>query len=465
MKILLTGATGLIGREVGKLLSEAGHDVVSLTRDIQRGRASMPFLCEALEWKGAGSPIPAATLEGLKGLDGVIHLMGENIADHRWSGAVKKRLMESRVIASRELLAAVMKGSSPAFWIQGSAIGIYGSSEGGRIFDEDSPAGQGFLPGLCQEWEGAISSLPVSCRPVILRTGVVLSHQGGAFPKMLLPLLNGIGSVIGSGRQLLSPIHLADVARFILFAVQEAKVRGVYNLVAGEPKAQREIVERLCHWLNVGSGPRVPGFAVRMALGEMSTLVLDSLGVRSRRLDESGFRLKYPDLDAMLSEVTQWTLHPFRPTEPVFVQYAEQFVPKPLAEIFPFFSDARNLEKITPDWLHFKIKKVTPAEIRKGTRIRYGLRLHGVPFGWVTDIAEWEPPYRFVDHQLKGPYALWYHEHTFHPVRGGTLLRDWVRFQLPLGTLGKWVGYPKVSSDVRGIFEHRKKKILEIMGT
>jgi ligand-binding SRPBCC domain-containing protein len=282
---------------------------------------------------------------------------------------------------------------------------------------------------------------------------------------MLLPLLNGIGSVIGSGEQLMSPIHLGDVARFVLFAVQDAKVRGVYNLVAGEPKAQREVVERLCYWLNVGSGPRVPGFAVRMALGEMSTLVLDSLGVCSRRMEESGFRLKYPDLDSMLSEVTQWTLHPFRPKEPVFVQYNEQFVPKPLEEIFPFFSDARNLEKITPDWLHFKIKKVTPEEIRKGTRIRYQLRLHGIPFGWLTDIAEWEPPFRFVDHQLKGPYALWYHEHTFHPVRGGTLLRDWVRFQLPFGKLGKWVGYPKVHSDVQGIFEHRKKKILEIMGT
>lgn len=463
MKILLTGATGLIGREVGKLLSEAGHEIVALTRDAAFGKASMPFQCQVFEWKGAGSAFSPETLDGFRGVDGVIHLMGENIADRRWSSKVKDRLTQSRVAATRELVEAVLGKTVPAFWIQGSAIGIYGVSEGERIYDEQSPAGSGFLPDLCRAWEGATSALPEACRQVVLRTGVVLSHQGGAFPKMLLPLLNGIGSVIGTGEQLLSPIHLEDVARFILFAVQGSQVRGVYNLVAGEPMAQREIVDRLCHWLNVGSGPRVPAFAVKAALGEMSTLVLDSLGVRSRRLSESGFRLKYPDLDSMLSEVTQWTLHPFRPKEPVFVQYAEQFVPKPLEEIFPFFSDARNLEAITPAWLHFKIKKVTPEEIRKGTRIRYQLKLHGVPFGWLTDIAEWEPPVRFVDHQLKGPYSLWYHEHTFHPVRGGTLIRDWVRFQLPFGKLGKWFGYPKVHSDVQKIFDHRKKKIIEIL--
>jgi hypothetical protein len=464
MKILLTGATGLIGREVGKLLSEAGHEVVSLTRDGVNGRATMPFQCRVLEWKGAGFPFSQETLEGFRGIDGVVHLMGENIADNRWSKKIKDRLVKSRVDASQELIMAIFGVSNPQFWIHGSAIGFYGVSDGEVFYDEESPAGQGFLPELCKAWEATLSSLPSQCRRVILRTGVVLSHQGGAFPKMLLPLLNGIGSVIGSGRQLMSPIHLTDVARFIVHAVQQNSVQGIYNLVAGEPRAQKDVVERLCYWLNVSSGPRVPAFAVRAALGEMSTLVLDSLGVRSRRLSESGFRLKYPDLDSMLSEVTQWTLHPFRPKEPVFVQYVEQFVPKPLEEIFPFFSDARNLEAITPEWLHFKIKKVTPEEIRKGTRIRYRLRLHGLPLGWLTDIAEWEPPVRFVDNQLKGPYSLWYHEHTFHPVKGGTLIRDWVRFQLPLGKLGKWVGYPKVHSDVQKIFEYRKRKILEILG-
>jgi hypothetical protein len=182
-------------------------------------------------------------------------------------------------------------------------------------------------------------------------------------------------------------------------------------------------------------------------------------------LKEAGFVLSHPELDDILSEVTSWTLHPFRPKEPVFVKYTEQFVPLPLERIFPFFSDAKNLEAITPEWLHFKIKKVSEGPMRRGTRIRYRLKVHGLPMRWLTDIAEWDPPTRFVDHQLKGPYSLWYHEHTFHPVKGGTLIRDWVRFQLPLGKVGRWAGFQKVNSDVNRIFHHRRIKILEKFGS
>ena len=140
-------------------------------------------------------------------------------------------------------------------------------------------------------------------------------------------------------------------------------------------------------------------------------------------------------------------------------------MPRVLDSIFPFFSEARNLETITPEWLNFKIQKVSTPVIEKGTKIRYRLKLHGVPLKWITDIAEWEPPLRFVDNQIRGPYSLWYHEHSFEAVRGGTLLRDWVRFQLPMGKLGQWFGLGKVRSDVSRIFEHRRVKIQEIFGS
>ena len=465
MKILLSGATGLIGKEIGKLLVERGHEVLSLTRDQDRAKADLPFQTRILEWKGAGSPFPEDTLNAFSGLDAVINLMGENLSEGRWSPEVKERLQASRIQGTRELVSAVLKRCSPSVFIQGSAIGIYGSTPEGVVLDESGPIGKGFLPDLCQEWEAGVASLPRTTRTVILRTGVVISHQGGAFPKMLVPLLNGFGSVIGSGAQMMSLIHLSDVVRFIEHAIAHETIRGAYNLVAGEPCTQKQMVSRLCHWLNVGSGPGVPAFLVRAVLGEMSTLVLDSLAVRSTRLKEAGFVLSHPELDDILSEVTSWTLHPFHPKEPVFVKYTEQFVPLPLEEIFPFFSDAKNLEAITPEWLHFKIKKVSEGAMRRGTRIRYRLKVHGLPMRWLTDIAEWEPPTRFVDHQLKGPYSLWYHEHTFHPVKGGTLIRDWVRFQLPMGKVGRWVGFHKVNSDVTRIFHHRRIKILEKFGS
>jgi uncharacterized protein (TIGR01777 family) len=462
MKILLTGATGLIGKELGKHLVEHGHEVVSVVRDASRGKLRVPFKTSFLEWKGGDAPLGPEALSMLRDLDGVINLMGENLANGRWTPDLKEQLVASRVNGTRNLVKAVLSQGAPGFWIQGSAIGYYGVSPEGVVFDESSPHGAGFLAHLCRDWEGATEELPSVVRKIVCRIGVVMSHQGGAFPKMLEPLLNGLGAVIGSGKQKMSTIHLQDVVRFIAHAVEQPRVQGVFNLVDQEPLAQGEVVKRICELMRVSRGPRVPAFAVRMLFGEMSAILLESQAIRSIRLQEAGFHLKYPRIEDTLAEVINWNLHPIHAHESVMVHFAEQFIPEELEAIFPFFSDARNLEAITPDWLNFRIQKVSTETVRRGTRIRYRLKLHGMPLRWLTDIAEWEPPFRFVDNQLKGPYKLWYHEHTFHRVKGGTLIRDWVRFKLPMGKLGQWVGLRKVRSDVEKIFEHRRMKIHEL---
>ena len=133
----------------------------------------------------------------------------------------------------------------------------------------------------------------------------------------------------------------------------------------------------------------------------------------------------------------------------------EQWLPRPIEEVFAFFSEARNLEAITPPWLGFRIISPETIVMRPGTRIHYLIRLHGLPLRWVTEIQTWEPPHQFVDVQLRGPYRLWHHTHRFEPVDGGTLVRDEVHYVLPFGPLGRLVHAWMVKSELEAIFDHR----------
>lgn len=151
------------------------------------------------------------------------------------------------------------------------------------------------------------------------------------------------------------------------------------------------------------------------------------------------------------------------PAEP-FVIRAEQFVPRPLEEVFDFFSRAENLEQLTPPFLNFRILSVQPNPVRQGTLIRYRLRWRVFPIYWTTRIEAWEPPHRFIDLQLKGPYSLWHHTHTFEAVEGGTMIRDEVRYRLPLGWLGRLAHALQVKRDVAGIFAYRRQAVERIFG-
>lgn len=148
--------------------------------------------------------------------------------------------------------------------------------------------------------------------------------------------------------------------------------------------------------------------------------------------------------------------------EKTYIVHFEQQVPLGVAEVFAFFSRAENLEAITPPWLNFKIRAVAPQPVQKGTIISYSLRVHGIPLRWTSEIVEWEPPHRFVDLQLSGPYKLWRHEHRFEARDGGTLISDKVELALPLGVLGRMAYKIKVRSDLQKIFAFREGKIRSI---
>lgn len=444
MKILMTGATGMIGRQLGKKLVERGHELFVISRNADKARELLPFPAQIIEGdleKGTlGSPF-------LSKIEGVVHLAGESVAGGRWTEERKKNILDSRVLGTRNLIRSLPKHVD--VFVSASAIGYYGDRED-EVLSENSGAGKDFLAEVCVAWEK--ESDQIFSRVVHLRTGIVLDRDEGALAKMLFPYRLGMGGVMGSGKQWMSWIHLDDMVEVYVWALENPKAHGAYNAVAPYPVTNREFSQTLVEALGGKSlGPALPKFALKMVLGEMGELVLASQRVSGKHLQQQGFKFQHEALRETLFKICE----PFRQGEEIFS--AEQFIAETPEKVFSFFAEARNLEDITPDTLKFHIEKMSTAEIHEGTLIDYSLKIHGVPASWKTRIEEWRPPLKFVDNQLKGPYKLWHHTHEFTPFGGGTLITDRVRYKLPLGFAGWLTAGSFVRGDVAKIFAHRRK--------
>ena len=453
MRVLMTGATGLIGRELGKRLAARGDDLVCLVRDVQRAKGRLPFPAELHRWDHRRT-VPA---DALVRVDAIVNLAGEPVAGERWSDERKRLIRDSRVIGTRRLVQAAMRqGPSIKAFVQASAIGFYGD-RGDEALDAESAPGTGFLAEVVGAWEAELRPLADwrrDIRTATVRTGIVLARHGGALAKML-PLFRGSAAGrLGDGRHWMSWIHLDDIVRVFLHAL-DSDVAGVLEGTAPQPATNREFTTALCRALGVIENVPVPALAIRALYGEMGAIVLESARVEPRRTLASGFRFGLASIDDAFAEL----LAPLRGAAREKV--SEQWVPLPPERLWPYFCDERNLEELTPGFLNFKVLGKSTPEIGEGTLIDYRLRLKGIPMGWRSRIEDWQPARRFVDTQLKGPYALWRHEHEFIPVGEGTLLRDVVRYKLPLGWLGSVVTGWKVEADVDRIFDYRATRIAE----
>jgi ligand-binding SRPBCC domain-containing protein len=272
----------------------------------------------------------------------------------------------------------------------------------------------------------------------------------------MLPIFRlGLGGRVGSGRQWMSWIHLDDVVALFREAVEREAYHGAVNAVAPEPARNEEFTRVLARSLGRPAVLPVPAAALALAFGEMSQVLLASQRVIPSAASELGFRHRYASLSDALAAIRAHPDH-----ERVF----EQIVPVPLEQAFAFFSDARNLERITPDFLRFAVTRMSTPELGAGTTIDYRLRLHGLPVSWRSRIEEWSPPHRFVDVQVRGPYASWHHTHELEEVAGGTLVRDRVRYRVPLGALGDLVAGGFVARDVERIFAHRHASLARLLG-
>jgi uncharacterized protein (TIGR01777 family) len=295
MKVLVTGATGLIGRELTTLLSTAGHEVFRLSRQ-------PPKEANDITWNPAAGSIPKAPLEGL---DAVVHLAGENIAKSRWTDAVKDAMRSSRVHGTKLLCETLSQlQSPPKTLLCASAIGYYGN-RGDEILTEASSAGTGFLAELCRDWEAAAEpARQKGIRIINLRIGVVLSAKGGALEKMLTPFKLGVGGVVGNGRQYWSWVAIDDVIGAIEHCLTHPELSGPVNAVAPNPTTNYDFTKTLGGVLHRPTIFPMPAFAARLALGEMADeLLLSSTRVVPEKLQQSGYRFRCPMLELALRHV------------------------------------------------------------------------------------------------------------------------------------------------------------------
>lgn len=299
MRLLITGATGLIGRPLCRLLSDEGHTVIALSRS-PRNAGGMAAE-KVYEWQSQSGPPPA---EALEAIDAVVHLAGEPIAGRRWTDEQKRRIRDSRVISTRHLVNGISAASPrPAALISSSAVGFYGD-RGDERLDEDAAPGQGFMPEVCREWEAEAARAGESgVRVVLVRTGVVLARGGGALEKMLPPFRLGVGGRIASGRQWFPWIHLDDIVGIFRHAAFSPSLGGAVNGVAPAVVTNKEFTEQLARVLHRPALFPVPEFALRMMFGEMADVLLGSQRVIPRRLAESGYEFLYPQLMPALEDL------------------------------------------------------------------------------------------------------------------------------------------------------------------
>jgi uncharacterized protein len=292
-RILISGASGLIGSALVPTLESHGHEVSRLVRRPTGNGNELPW-----------DPMHEVSGALVSGFDVVIHLSGESVAG-RWTAEKKRRIRESRVVSTRNLTRALAKAESPPrTFICASAIGYYGN-RGDEVLDEESPPGTGFLTEVCREWEAATEpAVSAGIRAVNLRFGIVLSRHGGALKEMLLPFRLGLGGKIGSGRQWYSWIHVADVLGAVMHVLTAPAIVGPVNMTAPSPVINAEFTRALASALKRPAFFAVPTFAAKLAFGEFAEEgLLASARVIPKKLEANGFEFQYPELERAIEEL------------------------------------------------------------------------------------------------------------------------------------------------------------------
>jgi len=305
MHIIITGGSGLIGRALTVSFAADGHDVTILSRN-PTGVVGLPAGVNVAQWDGKTAEGWGALVEKT---DAIVNLAGESIAGKglipsRWTAARKDEIRQSRLDAGDAVMAALESAAHlPSVLVQASAIGFYGV-HGDEMLDSSSTPADDFLARLCLDWEASTGKAEaLSVRRVIIRTGLLLSIAGGVLPLLAMPFRFYAGGVVGSGEQYYSWIHYMDEIAAIRFLIENENTSGAYNLTAPQPVTAREFAREIGQVLHKPSVMPVPAFAMRAALGEVSTLALEGQRVLPKRLLDAGFRFHYAGLEKALRDL------------------------------------------------------------------------------------------------------------------------------------------------------------------
>jgi uncharacterized protein len=299
MKTVIAGGTGFLGGALQNALAGDGHEVVLLSRSAGTGTQGS---ARRVAWAADGSV--GAWASELDGADAVINLAGESIAGRRWTSSQKRRILDSRVLATRSLVAAVRAAKRPpAVFVSGSAVGYYGPLDD-VVVTEERQAGADFLSQVCVAWETEAQRASGQARVLCVRTGIVLERDGGALPKMLPPFWFGAGGPVGSGRQYWPWIHRQDWVDLVRFAIRTPGASGALNATAPEPVTNKDFATALGRALHRPAFLPTPGFALELLLGEMAgALLLSGQRAVPAKAEQLGFRFAHRDVDSALGAI------------------------------------------------------------------------------------------------------------------------------------------------------------------
>ena len=292
-QILITGGTGFVGTNLIPQLLDDGWDVQVLTRDKAAAEKTLPAAVSCIE-----------SLDHAAEPQAIVNLAGENLADGRWTDARKQEMRESRLSITRNLVAFIGTcETAPAVLVSGSAVGYYGA-RGTEVLDEDKTPGDEFQADLCRDWEAeALKAEDHGVRVCLIRTGIVLGAEDGALAQMITPFKFGLGGHFGSGEQYMPWIHIADETGAIRFLLDNDTARGPFNLAAPEPVTNQTFTDTLARVLHRPSFAWVPGPALKMAVGEMSHLLLTGQRAVPRKLQTLGYEFVFTDLEAAMADL------------------------------------------------------------------------------------------------------------------------------------------------------------------
>lgn len=295
--VLITGATGLVGTRLTEMLLEKGHRVAHVGRSKRAGQ--LPSFLWNVEHG-------VMEIEALRGMDAIVHLAGAGVADERWTAKRKKVILESRTKSSA-LLFKTLKNipNSVKAVISASAIGYYGFGLSDQLFTEDSQPGTDYLADVVVQWEKEVDKISeLGIRVVKIRIGIVLSDKGGALKEMARPVQWGVGAPLGTGNQLLSWIHIDDLCRMFIKAVEDRKITGVYNGVGVKAITNRQMTKAIATVLDRPLLlPNIPAFVLRLIVGEMADIVVNGSNISSRKFQQAGFNFQFTDEEEALKDL------------------------------------------------------------------------------------------------------------------------------------------------------------------
>lgn len=290
--ILITGGSGLVGKEITKILESKDYSVAWMSRSSQSQKSFI--------WNVEKHEIDP---EAIEWADAIIHLAGTGVVEKRWTPERKRDILESRTHSTQLIYKTIEKSQKrPSTFISASAVGFYGFNTGTNLVDENSPAGSDFLAEVVIAWENEVKKMEaLDLRTVILRTGIVLAEVGGALGEMLKP---PVAAPLGSGDQWMSWIHIEDLARMFVFSLEKTTLQGVFNAVAPNPATNQQLIQAAAKakgkpYIGIG----VPGFALKLVLGEMAAMVLGGNRVSSQKIQKAGFEFEFPDLEPALKDL------------------------------------------------------------------------------------------------------------------------------------------------------------------